>query len=263
MLCHETKDLGILESDKFIAERKLDGSRAILIKKGDEIRVIGRRGLNYKAKLPEFQEDFSKLGDVVLDGELVFLFNGREKLNIVQKRLLTESRVMINFLAKRYPLSYYVFDILELDGEDLRDLELLERKRILDEFFREKFNCIKKLDYTFDKKKLWKEVIKKDLEGIILKDIHSRYLAKRSKSWLKLKNWKEAVLEFTSYEVNPAGVLLLNDNGDRVQCSGRQSEKVRKLIDERGKVKVVVQYLEKTKDGRLRMPTFKEIYGNF
>jgi hypothetical protein len=50
---------------------------------------------------------------------------------------------------------------------------------------------------------------------------------------------------------------LEDDKGNAVQCSGGQSVEVKKILDTENKVEIYVQYLEKTKDGRMRMPSFR------
>ncbi|MEK6881091.1 MAG: hypothetical protein AABY22_15840 [Nanoarchaeota archaeon] len=64
-------------------------------------------------------------------------------------------------------------------------------------------------------------------------------------------------MEFDGYEVNNKGITLTNKDGYRVQCAGEQSLNVQQKIDNDGKVKVKIQYLQKTKDNRLRFISYR------
>ena len=76
---------------------------------------------------------------------------------------------------------------------------------------------------------------------------------------MKLKTWESVDLKMCKYTINPAGIRLENLDGIAVQCSGIQAEEVKKQIDQNGFAIVEIQYLEKTKDGKLRFPSFKSL----
>jgi len=243
-----------LNNKNFIGEVKIDGTRCMLIKKDGGFKLINRNFISYTNKFPEFLQDIENLPDCILDGELA----GQE-FRIVESRCSTESRARIEILSKRYPLKFMFFDILELDGEDLRDMKLIERKKILSEVLNEGYENFVEVEWTEDLWGLWGYVKRNDLEGIMLKRKDGRYVAGRSCDWLKVKNFKEEILKFDGYEENPAGVVLINPAGVRVQCAGNQSSMVKDLIDKRGFVFAEIQYLEKTDNGKLRMPTFRRV----
>ena len=77
----------------------------------------------------------------------------------------------------------------------------------------------------------------------------------------KLKNWKEIEISFGRYEENPAGVKLINQEVEvQVQRdSSDRIERIKEKIDRGEKVKILVQYLEKTKAGKLRFPSCRSI----
>ena len=98
--------------------------------------------------------------------------------------------------------------------------------------------------------------MKEDREGIIVKDMESKYEERRSHSWLKCKFFKKITLTLKKYERNNAGIRCEDNDGNVVQVSGLQHQKVREQIDNEGECKVKVQYLEMTQKGRLRNPSY-------
>lgn len=166
----------------WIFEIKWDGYRAIA-EIDKEIKIYSRYGNLFNTKYPEIVEGLKKFGHrAVLDGEVVVLDNeGRSQFQLLQDYLKN----------KKGNLIYYVFDILWLDGKDLRNLPLLERKKILKETLPEIGN-IKYSDHVAEKgKEFFSAATKKGLEGIIAKDGSSPYVESRTKTWQKIKNINE------------------------------------------------------------------------
>ncbi|MFA5902248.1 MAG: DNA polymerase LigD, partial [Hyphomicrobium sp.] len=112
------------EGDDWLHEIKYDGYRAIAAVGGGRCRVYTRSGQDWTEKFASVAEPLGALSisSALLDGEIVALDeNGRSSFQLLQSNLKT----------KRAPLTYYVFDILELDGKDLREEPLRRRKAIL------------------------------------------------------------------------------------------------------------------------------------
>ena len=107
----------------WIFEIKWDGYRAITeIEKGD-IKFYSRNGIDFSQRFPAIFQALRKIKhDVILDGEVVLL---NEK-NLPDFQKLQHYETNLN-----YPLIYYVFDILELNGKNMEKLPLEERKKIL------------------------------------------------------------------------------------------------------------------------------------
>jgi bifunctional non-homologous end joining protein LigD len=166
----------------WLFEIKWDGYRAIA-EIDKDIKLYSRYGNLFNDKYPEIVEGLKKVGHrAVLDGEIVALdAEGRSQFQLLQDYQKTH----------RGNLLYYVFDILWLDGRDLRKLPLWERKKILKSTLPEIKN-IKYSDHIEEKgKKFFALAIKKNIEGIMAKDGSSPYLSGRTKSWLKIKNVNE------------------------------------------------------------------------
>jgi DNA ligase D-like protein (predicted ligase) len=103
-------------------ELKFDGYRALGIKSGDRARLTSRNGNDFSVRFSSVARALSKLpDDTIVDGEIVALDEtGRPSFNVLQ-----------NYNHSATPLEFYVFDLLNLAGEDLRDRPLDERRKLL------------------------------------------------------------------------------------------------------------------------------------
>jgi bifunctional non-homologous end joining protein LigD len=129
---------------------------------------------------------------VILDGEIVVLDKeGFPDFQHHQQRMNIDYNREIEFLSKQFPATYYVFDILYLDGNNLQNLELLERRRILTNIVNTN-SKIKISDFIEEYGiEVFKEATRMNLEGIVAKRKTSRYFQGiRSKDWLKIKSIK-------------------------------------------------------------------------
>jgi len=168
------------DSKEWIFEIKWDGYRAIAeINKG-EVNLYSRNLISFNRKYKSIVEALESFGrNVVLDGEIVVLnADGTSSFQMLQQ-----------YDEKPSPdLCYCVFDILYLDGHDLRDLPLLERKIILREILPDVSN-IRYSDHVEQQGIQFFELAKKNkLEGIMAKKADSMYrLGSRSDQWLKIK----------------------------------------------------------------------------
>jgi len=249
-------DLERLEG--MIAERKLDGTRCLYLNG----HLVNRRGVCYDRQFPELLEELKKI-DADLDGELcVFDSKGIEDFGLCQTRCSTQSPLKIRLLVKEIPIRYVVFDILRDREQDLTGYTLWERKERLEKLREEGYFSGEKVRLTYftdDLEDLWEQAVKSGWEGVMLKKKDSRYVFERSDAWLKVKNRKVEAVCFNAMDKNPAGWLLKNDDGLRVQCSGRKAEAVRRRFLEDGQVEVEVHYQRRTDNGLLFQPTIKEV----
>ena len=157
MLCTLVKDPVV--STEYIYELKWDGYRIISRVEGTELRMDSRSGLDYTAKYPLIAEALQSLGhDLMIDGEVIVL-NEEGKPDFDSLQL---------YNGKRTPIRYCVFDLLYLDGNDLTQLPLYQRKELLESLTRE--NEIFLFSASFDDgKALYEKVLKDNLEGIVAK----------------------------------------------------------------------------------------------
>ncbi len=175
----------------FIFEPKFDGTRVLIYKEGNDIELINRREKDITFKYPELLEipRNIKCSSCVLDAELVILDKeGRPDFNLLQQREQLDNKIAIEVRSKTMPATLFVFDILEKDGQSLVDKPLGERKRILAEIIKSS-PFISLTPYTTKGKELWKQIQEQGMEGMIAKELGSRYeQGKRSWAWLKIKN---------------------------------------------------------------------------
>lgn len=284
MLCEKQEHQELRRDlEGWIGSIKFDGTRVLIHLKDGEAKLINRRGKEISHKFPELQ--FPSV-NVVLDSELVIFRDGKSDFNKIVTRGNVESKFKIEILSEKYPSKLMVFDVLSYEGEDLTDKPLSERKEILSNI--PKTENLKIVDYVRGEgiRELWEKVKEKDLEGIILKKLNSKYKCGRSRSWLKVKNLKRDVFEVVGYKKSDkreVRSLILSENGKyrgRVG-SGFSDDELKRLkekldknkVDEPmfkdldrkydivwikpKKLKCQVEYLEETKGGKLRHPVFE------
>jgi bifunctional non-homologous end joining protein LigD len=169
------------DSDDWVFEIKYDGYRALALI-DQNVDLISRNNLSFNKIFAPLLNDLKKLKhSAILDGEVVIEnAKGVSDFNLLQNYQRSGAGI----------LKYYVFDILMLDENDIRNLPLLKRKELL-KLLIEKQN----LKQTFFSKHIkkngiqfYKQAIKQGLEGIIAKNEKSLYYSgKRSNMWLKIK----------------------------------------------------------------------------
>ena len=129
MLCTLTKE--VIQDEKYLYELKWDGYRIISSLDKGKVKMDSRSALDYTHKYPIVAKALAALKhDMVLDGEVV-VFN---------EEGLPDFDALQLYDGHDTPLTYCVFDILWLDGYDLKKLPLTERKEILKADFERKPN---------------------------------------------------------------------------------------------------------------------------
>ena len=159
----------------WIFERKLDGIRCIAIRDGGAVKLLSRNDLSLNGRYPHIVEDLEAdaCKRFAIDGEVV-AFEG--------------TRTSFQGLGhKDASIFYYVFDILWLDGEDVRSRPLRERKVLLKNALNFQ-NHVRLTAYRNEAgEAMFAEACAKGWEGVIAKRADSLYSDKRSKDWLKFK----------------------------------------------------------------------------
>lgn len=209
------------DNDEWIFEMKWDGYRAIAEWNKKELKLYSRNGLSFVQKYPPVAEAITKLKhDCVLDGEIVVLNDeGRPRFQMLQEY----------DQDPRHPIHYYVFDLLFLDGKDIRELPLVNRKELLQKLLKGyKGDIIRYSDHvTASGKKFFRHVKKLDFEGMMAKKADSEYHAGvRTREWLKIKhhnNQEAVIVGFTAPRRSRKyfGALILGEfKGRRLQYIG-------------------------------------------
>jgi bifunctional non-homologous end joining protein LigD len=176
----------------WIYEIKWDGYRAVAeIEKGDA-RFYSRNGIDFSERFPAIVQALKKLKhNVILDGEVVLL--NEKDLPDFQKLQHYENHL-------NYPLIYYAFDLLQLDGKNIEHAPLEERKKLLKQLLK-KNQTIRYSDHIETDGIAFFETAKEQgLEGIMAKKKDSEYArASRSKEWLKIKNVQSTEVVIAGY----------------------------------------------------------------
>lgn len=163
----------------WLYELKLDGYRVIAAKNGEQADLFSRNGNSFTHTYSTIANELSRLNaDFIIDGEVCH--KGGES---------TDFQKLQNSTLRQDNLHYYVFDIVWLNGHDLKMVPLIERKRLLNVLLADPPAHVHFHEYAEnDGIAFFDEVRKKRLEGMIAKRGASRYFpGNRSKDWLKVK----------------------------------------------------------------------------
>jgi bifunctional non-homologous end joining protein LigD len=176
----------------WVFEVKWDGYRAVADLAGSQATLTSRNGNDLTARFQNVAKELAKAvktPDCVLDGEVCALDEaGRSSFSAMQQG------------KAGTPIVYYVFDVLEVEGEPLVDLPLVERRKRLEQLL-DRHNRTIRLSEAFDDgEALLAAAKQQQLEGVIAKRLDSRYLpGRRTRDWLKLKTHHEQELVVAGY----------------------------------------------------------------
>lgn len=179
-----------LKKKYFIYELFYGGTRVLVYKKDEHIRLLNRKGMWIEFRYPELLELSGHIAarTAVLDGEIVVLgAKGNPSLQSLEAREHQGAALEIENWSKKAPATFIAFDMLMKNGHWLDDRPLFERKKALDECVHEN-TIIKKAVWTRNGAELFREARKRKLEGVIAKNINARYqFGVRSDDLLKIK----------------------------------------------------------------------------
>jgi DNA ligase D-like protein (predicted ligase) len=214
-------------SDEWIFERKLDGIRVLAVRDGDGVTLLSRTGRRLNSTYPEIVDALAaqQCADFTIDGEIVAFSHGRTEFARLQQRMgLTRRR---DIEASGVAVTYYVFDLLRLEGADTRSLPLRTRKSLL----RRALTYRAPLRLTAHRNEggadSLADACARGWEGLIAKRANSRYQQGRSTDWLKLKCslGQEFVIggftEPAGSRVGFGALLLGYYEGERLRYAGK------------------------------------------
>jgi bifunctional non-homologous end joining protein LigD len=179
--------------DNWALEMKWDGVRALAYIERGKVRLMSRTERDITVTYPEL----SRLGaatthkQLLIDGEIVvFGADGWPEFEALQPRMHVGSAAQATLLAGRTPVTYLIFDVLQLDGRPLMDLEYSQRRALLDElalsgpfwqtppnFPGPDFDAVQAVSVSHG------------MEGVVAKRLDSRYSpGVRTDNWRKMKN---------------------------------------------------------------------------
>ncbi len=178
------------QAPHWIYELKYDGIRALAVKNGAEIKLFSRNLKPLEEQFPEIIEDLEQVpcDSFQLDGEIVALDDqGRPRFQLLQPRIGRRKRSRGGSLGDEVPAYFYVFDVLECDGYDLRRATLRERKKVLETLLPVTPRIRLTESVSDQGEELFQLACQSGLEGIVAKNLKSSYESKRTRSWLKIK----------------------------------------------------------------------------
>src|SRR5258708_5081990 len=270
--------------DRWIHEMKYDGYRTLVAVGGSEARAYTRSGLDWSDRFPSILSEASqlKVRSALIDGEAVALdAEGRWSFQALQGALKGTPAT----------IDYFAFDLLELDGEDLTGLPLLDRKAKLKAILPDKSKHIRFSNHIQGSgEKLLKSFCAAGLEGVVSKLATSKYIGARAGSWVKTKCIKRqefVIVGWTPSDKSRAfrSLILGVHEGGKLRYAGKvgtgfdPAELVRLMaimaplerkgatVDAprtevrgadwlRAKLVAEIAYTEMTNDGTLRHPSY-------
>lgn len=272
---------------EWVFEIKWDGIRSLCFLRKGQLSLLSRNGTSLTDQFPELEQATKCLHaeEAILDGEIVvFDEHGRSDFQALQPR------IMLNKLKQtRSDAVLVLFDLLYLDGYDLRNVPLADRVRLLGTVVEE--NSIVRLSTQSqgNGKVLLDFAKKHGLEGIMAKDGHSLYEGRRTTNWRKIKLVQEQdciICGFTREKRETFASLILGvyRDGELVYAGNvgtgfdsAQQKQLRALMDEhiakkypfaidpripgdvtwlQPELVARIKYTQWTKEDRMRGPVF-------
>jgi bifunctional non-homologous end joining protein LigD len=278
--------------EKWLYEIKWDGVRAVCFIEDGRLRILSRNGNRTEQQYPELTvlPHFIAADTAIIDGEIAVVDDqGRSSFSLIQPRIGVTDPNTIAHLARKTPVTLFLFDLLYLDGYDLRGVPLTDRKRALESILtpNERFRFSQ--SFAAKGEEMLEAARQSGLEGIIAKLADSRYEERRSPSWVKIKatNRQEFVIcgfthgereHFSSlvlglYEkgklvhVGQVGTGFTNKSLGEIYARleplitskspfAKTPKALRKITWVKPELVCEVKYLEFTPDGQLRAPVF-------
>ncbi|WP_037392893.1 non-homologous end-joining DNA ligase [Sinorhizobium fredii] len=271
-------------------EVKWDGYRLAVHIEPGRVRIITRGGYDWTSKFPSIADDARELGyaTMILDGEAVVLDDkGRSDFGMLQRAIGRKPS-----LHDPREILFFAFDLLYLDGRDLRRLPLSERRRLLESIVVAGRAGVIRLseEVEADGEEFFRIACEHGLEGIVAKRRDKPYQSGRRPDWQKIKCVRSDSFVIVGYEPStlPGAIgrlLLAAKKGEGLVYVGgcgtgwtyQESVKLRELLDtivtdqpavalrRKGAVFVrpalvaEVEFRAWTQDGKLRHPSFKGI----
>jgi bifunctional non-homologous end joining protein LigD len=168
----------------WIYEEKVDGWRMVAIKGEGGVRLVSRQGHDLTTRFSELVKALRGLKPkaFIFDGEVAVYDRAFiSRFEWLRGRPTDEPATL--------PV-YMVFDLLELDGRDLRQEPLKGRRRLLERLLRSHGMIFAVRRLARDGLKAWEEVVARGFEGLVAKNPESRYVPGRPLAWLKVKQPK-------------------------------------------------------------------------
>ena len=180
-------------SEQHVFEPKWDGMRCIAYIKDSKVELQNRNLKTVTKSYPELETIAGnvKSNRAILDGEIVVLEKGLPSFELLQYRFGANDPIQIRMLSRRMPTTYIAFDLLHLNGGDLVNIPLTERRQKLAKIVENVPHMLLSQFVPSHGKSYFKNALKLGFEGVMAKKADSVYqIGTRSEDWLKLKQVK-------------------------------------------------------------------------
>jgi DNA ligase D-like protein (predicted ligase) len=178
---------GPVTGDGWVFELKLDGYRLIAVRDGDDVTLWTRNRQDRTGAFPEVAEALAAQPATrfVVDGEVVAFAGSAPSFSLLQRRAgITDPRMA---RSTNIEVSFYLFDLLHLNGVDVDRLPLSRRRQLLEDAFHLDEPLRASPLLAGDSTELLDAACRQGWEGLIAKRADAPYRHSRSREWLKLK----------------------------------------------------------------------------
>jgi bifunctional non-homologous end joining protein LigD len=266
--------------DRWVHEIKFDGYRVQVHLRDAAVKVFTRRGNDWTNRFRKIAADAWHInaGSAIIDGEVVVpAEDGTTDFSVLQNELKGRSKKIV----------MVAFDLLYLNGYDLRKLPLFERKALLKKIIAETDIQFSE-SFEIDGREMYKHACKTGLEGVVSKVRDARYHSGRTNDWAKVTCRQRETLQIAGFALDGSkdGLYLGRVKGKELIYAGkvdhgfdtasakdlqarlkpliRKTQPYAKKIAHRGiwvepSLLAEVEYRAKSAEGKLRHPFFKGI----
>ena len=264
---------------RWVHEIKFDGYRVQVHLANNEVKVFTRRGHDWTNRFKKIASDAWHIsaGSAIIDGEVVApAADGTTDFSVLQNELKGRSTKIV----------MVAFDLLYLNGYDLRKLPLVERKALLKKLI-EKTDVQFSESFEVDGREMFKHACKTGLEGVVSKVRNSQYPIGRSNNWVKVTCAQRETLPIAGFALDGNkwdGLYVGRRKGPDLVYAGkvdlgfdresakllrarltpliRETQPYSKRIAHRGiwvepKLLAEIEYRAKSAEGKVRHPFFK------
>ena len=267
--------------ERWIHEIKFDGYRVQVHLANEAIKIFTRRGHDWTHRFKKIANDAWHIsaGSAIIDGEVVApAADGTTDFSVLQNELKGRSTAIVMI----------AFDLLYLNGYDLRKLPLIERKSLLKKLV-DKTEIQFSESFEVDGREMLKHACKTGLEGVVSKVRDSRYTSGRTNDWVKVTCAQRETLPIAGFALKENrfdGLYIGRQEGDELIYAGkvdhgfdkvstkdlqarlkpliRKTQPYTKKIAHRGvwvepSLLAEIEYRAKSAAGKVRHPFFKGI----
>ena len=201
--------------DEWLFEIKWDGVRAICFIERESVRLVSRTGHSCEKQYPELSviSHYIAASQAIIDGEIAMLDpKGVARFELIQPRIAQSDPNAVSHMARSHPVVYFAFDLLYLNGYDLRQVPLVERKRLLEAILTPTTVLRYSEHFPGAGESMLQAAQETGVEGLLAKHAQSRYEPRRSSDWLKLKivaRQEFVICGYTTGERDHFGALVL------------------------------------------------------